>query len=367
MKNLSKTILTYSLIIFILGIQSCGSSSDKNIEQIKIGAILPLTGPAASAGVDSQRGLSLAVESINDTISKYKDTEIKLEIKDSKAKANEAVSALNQLNLSAPPNIIYSQLSNVSLAIKGITEKEEQILVAVSGAENLLENTNFVYRNYIRPKYYADKTSDIISDSLNIEEVGIFYPNSEFGLSIKENIVNSFMNNRIGIAFKTTYDSEGKNFKNTILESLNGRSQLQNIYVIGVGTSLGLIIKQLRENGYKGNIIGGIELPYPDVTNLLPQKIRHNIYYVDFKFDPENPLSEKGTKFVSSFKNRYGSLPTTSAVIAYDAINIFIDHVINENPNAEKLNQDHVYEGASGEINITDNEIYYQLALKNLQ
>ena len=66
MKNLKRCL------VFLLAVTVCGSlfsiksyAQEKEIETIKIGAILPLTGELSEFGVDEQRGMAIVVEEIN--------------------------------------------------------------------------------------------------------------------------------------------------------------------------------------------------------------------------------------------------------------------------------------------------------------
>src|ERR1017187_10767635 len=60
---------------------------------LKIGVILPLTGDAASYGVDCRRGIEMEV----DNIRKQQEHEIDVDFEDSKADPATAVAAFNKL------------------------------------------------------------------------------------------------------------------------------------------------------------------------------------------------------------------------------------------------------------------------------
>jgi len=355
--------LLFSTVLVFAACSKSDLEKNGSVKEVfKIGAILPLTGPAASAGTDSKNGLVLAVEEINK--SQKFNKSIELVIEDSKAEAKEAVSALNKINLSDKAIAIYTQLSNVSLAIKPITERSSQVLIAVSGAGNLTEDSRNTYRNYIKPSYYSEAVSQMLKDSLGVEKIGVLYANTEFGKSIKSNIVNSFEKNSIETIFEVAYDEKSNDLKSTILKGI-GKYSVKNIYVIGVGKSLGILIKQLRELNYEGRIIGGIEVPYPDVLNIA-EKAANGLIYVDLSFDANN-ITAYNKSFVAAYREKYNKLPTTSSALAYDAMNLLFDAVklqgINE-INLNLLNYPKI--GVNGNIFVEENDIYYELALKKI-
>lgn len=345
-------------VICILGIFGGCHNSNKNV--IEIGAILPLSGTIASAGIDSQNGLELAIEHMNKSL-EQKNTQLKITYEDHKAIAKEAVTAINKLINLNKVKVIYCQLTNTSLAIKPIIESNQILTFSVSGAADLVNKTNNIYRNYINPDYYASMTSNLLRDSLHIKQIGIVTANNEFGQSMASSITKAINNEGINIRFEETYDDQQLDYRSFVTKLLNNYKDINDIYVIGVGKSLGLIIKQIREANFKGRIIGGIELPYDEVINIIGEN-KNNIYYIDFAFSANNNF-KVAEKFITEYKNKYGKSPNTSSAIAYDAIQILTKCILE---NIDFKNIDLTMQGVTGNIIIKNHEIFYELGLKTL-
>ncbi len=337
-----------------------GESENTEKEVIKIGAILPLTGNASVTGVYSKNGLKLAVNELNEA-GGIGNKMIELEIKDSKGLAKEGVSILQKMNASEnPPTLVYSQLSSVSLAVKPIAEQKQQFLFAVSGANDLLNDAEYTYRNYVDPTILGNSIVRLLHDSLEVKELGVLYSNNDFGLSINNAISAQLSELGVERSFSEPFNEQQDDYRTLIQKVL--AHDPNNIYIVGIGKSLGIIIKQLREGGYEGEIFGGLETPFPDVLAIAGIHA-NGIRYIDFAFD--NQSSYKATQlFVEKYQNKFNELPQTPSAIAYDAIMLFAKAFDGRE---DDLNNVDVYNGIFGPVRINNNNIIYQMQIKTIE
>ncbi len=116
---------------------------------IRIGAILPLTGNSASTGQSVRDALQLAVNDINAEDSSYK---YYLEAQDSKEEVKTASFAMRHIMLTGKPQLIYAAISAIALQVQKETEPNGVILFAPVGAENLItRDTKYSYRLFPSP------------------------------------------------------------------------------------------------------------------------------------------------------------------------------------------------------------------------
>jgi len=309
----------FAIVISVMLFTSCNNNPTQNKSnekgKINIAAILPLTGNAAVAGEYSKNGLQLAVEEINAS-GGINGSLIDISYNDSKGDAKEGVNLIMKVNTGNKPSIIYSQLSGVSLAIKPITEKNNQILIAVSGAGNLLDSSNHTYRNYIDPNTFTNIVTKNLKDTFQIQRIGILYANSEFGRSIFNSLSKNMKSQNIELSFESQFDEQSNDYK-TVVEKLK-QSKVENVYVIGIGKSLGLVYKTLKEYKYNGRIFGGIESTLPDAKNAVGD-LGKGITYFDFAYSAE--YNFPGYKsFVEKYKAKFNSEPAIPVVLAYSAM-----------------------------------------------
>lgn len=336
-------------VLIVLGIyRQVDKKQEKGV--IKIGAILPLTGAASVAGEASRKGLELAVENYNNS---NPQEQAELILQDSKSNAKDGLNAYQQLISTNKVNLIYSQLSNVCLALKQFTEMNKQIHLAVSGSNILLEDSKLIYRNYSDPKDVALTAVKFCNDSLSIKNLVIYYPNNDFGKSINKEI-EYVLNQDERENFKSfTYDEKVLDFNNFILKSFQN-TKPDAIYIVGLGQPLGQIIKNLRVLKYSGKIIGGLETPFTDVMKVAGDAI-HGVYYVSFNYDPDKDSSDFTKKFYTKFK----ITPQAPAIVAFTAVSTFLKYKMNVDSLSMNL-----IESPLGNFSIQNRNLKYPLVVK---
>src|SRR2546421_3389150 len=101
----------------VLAFGSCRSPSGKT--EVRIGAVLPLTGEVANWGEDSSHAIDVAISRANQTSTKYS---YRVLYEDSKGKASEAVAAAQKLvSIDKAPVIIGDNISGPTIAMLSVT------------------------------------------------------------------------------------------------------------------------------------------------------------------------------------------------------------------------------------------------------
>src|SRR5208283_831548 len=100
-------------IMALLAVSAPGMLSAENI---RIGAILSLTGNSASMGQSMREGLQLAVDEINKR-NGVSGRKIEVDVQDSKGEPQAAIDAFNRIEAFHPPLFYLSFLSNVGIAL----------------------------------------------------------------------------------------------------------------------------------------------------------------------------------------------------------------------------------------------------------
>ena len=97
-------------------------------ETVRLGAILPLTGPGAVIGTQQQRGIQLAVEQIN-AKGGVLGNPIEVIFEDNQAKPDQSVLSFNKLvDLQHVP-MIFSAYSGPTLAMAPLATRKKILLV----------------------------------------------------------------------------------------------------------------------------------------------------------------------------------------------------------------------------------------------
>lgn len=140
-----RKILLISLAVIILvifiGIYFTQKPSKKE-QAIKIGAILPLTGPAASFGEVAKIGLEMGVEN-----AKKHGIAIDLIYEDSKANPQEAINAFRKLITKDKVLAVITTVYSVGMVLKPEAESNKVPLLATVVAPQFPQGTKYVVRH----------------------------------------------------------------------------------------------------------------------------------------------------------------------------------------------------------------------------
>lgn len=320
---LMKYLLAFLSVVIFSGCDL--DSNKKNKKDIKIAAVLPLTGNTAAIGEYSKRGLELAIYEQNSKGGLLGDS-IVLINEDSKGDPKQGGMIAGKLfGNENKPLLVYSLVSGVTMNIKPITEKNKAILISCIGSNDFLKDSKYSFRNFIDPKRLGSKIIDFFKDTLQLKKIGILYVNNVFGKSYEEAVNNSCIERKISPVFIEAFSEDGKDFKNIIARY--NMNKVDAIYIAGVGQSIGIVIKQLRESGYKNIIIGDANLPNPSAL-AIAKNYMQNVYVLDFDFEQSNQDKEANS-FRQKFTKRFKSEPENFSRLAYNALKMYFQSVDN--------------------------------------
>ena len=265
------------------------------------------------------------------------------------------------------PFAIYTIISGVTMALKPETEKSQTILLSGVATDKFLEgNPKYCIRNYVDANTIGDYLSNYLKDSTQIRKISIFHANNEYGKSIKDATVKDCKDRGINIGFTEEFDEKAPDYKSLI--STNITKEVNCIYVIAVGKGLANMIKQIRETGYKGQIIGDVTIGFPDVRKVAGEAIK-GIKYMDFAYSVETD-NENNKKFNNSFRKLFGKDPDSFSVIGYEGTQMLLNTVqkigsLDNDKIMAAMNQIADYEGVFGRSHVSNNSVKYTFTIKS--
>lgn len=360
--------IAFSLIaVFFISLvffQGCGKKEEDDV--IKIGAILPLTGTASEFGLGNKNGSELALEKANSE-GGINGKKIQIIYEDSKNEPKTGINSFYKLTASHELNALFVCMSSVSMAIKPLAEENSLLTFCVAAAPDLTKDAKYIFRLLPTTTLQAKKLAEFIFHQMNKDrKLSLFYIQDDFGNSFKESFYAAAEENGLNIVSENEFAKDGTNFRNIILRALNAAPEA--IVLGGYGSSLGILIKQLREAGYDGPIYGTPDMGYPKVLNVVQDNLG-DAYIIDFDVDKS---SEKMISFIEKYKNAFNSEPSMDAIIGYDGLNILLEaqrrFEAKKYDNLRKsLLSIEKYNGLTGEIEILESgDIIFPLKLRKL-
>ena len=286
----------------------------KSANEIRIGAIFPMTGYAASNGQISYRSLSLAIDSLNKIQSNYK---YKVIYEDCKSSAKDATLAYKRLKSQGVKYFLgFGGAFLVGLTPE--TNNNEEILFAVGTPNmNFLSLSNRAIRIYPNVEMVIDLIINFISEK-QYNNAAIVYLQSEAYSNYNVIFQKKMNNHGIPVVYTEGFDANTKDFKGIINKIAVQKPDL--LYLAGTGESTAIFIRQLFSNPQAENIpiIGDMSLANSDNLQLIGD-IKHPLYVIDSYISPEYK-----TAYRSMYKEMPNALHAFVATVPFilnDAIN----------------------------------------------
>lgn len=348
------TALIISAFVF-LSFLAFGCTKKEESKEIKIGAVLPLTGSAAPYGENAKKGILLAMEEINskDGINGRK---IKVIFEDSKTDPKEAVSALHKLyQINKIPFIIGDINSTGVLAMAPIAEKNHIILLS-PGASNpkISDAGDYIFRNWHSDALEGEVDSDFAYNKLGWKKASVLYVNAAYGVGLAEVFRDKF--NNIGgeiVAFEA-YEQDSTDMRGQINRILSKNPD--GIFLPGWPKEMSVALKQLKELGSKLPILSVQGFDDPSILQLAGLAAEDVIFSIPEAPDPNDKMVKH---FNTSYKQKFNIDPGVCSAAGYDALKIYAWSIERVGYNPEKVQKEMSvikdFPGGDGKISFDEN------------
>jgi len=359
-------VVFFAAVLF-LGIscteQDQGSSSQENNEPIKIGAVLPLTGPISFLGESEQQGMSIAAQRINSK-GGVQGRKVQIEFEDSTPQGDQGVSAVKNLLNTKGTDFIFTSTTGVSNTIKeSVIQGSNALQFVYAMDERIPEGAPNVFRIY--PGILEEgKTLMEYARMVQPERVAIIHSNSSAFTRLAEEILEPRLR-KMSTVNAITIEGFGKGGYSEIRSSAAKIESFDpDLILVGAYyNQIAQIIRALREYNLKQNTAVASVLDATmavDQDQIKPTLLENVVVavpaYSYTAYSKEADSLRTDTSFVEAYRAEYGKRPNFDAAYAYDAV-MMLAQAISEAGSAEpsavrKALQDIDYQGPSGRLAI---------------
>ena len=340
-------ILTYvSLAVGVFLTFSVTGCGRKTVSPtVKIGVLLPLTGPSANQGQDALNGLNMKL----DEIKTRQGLGIKLVVEDDQSDPKTGLSAFQKLaSVDRVPAVIGPISSPVVLAISSQAERSNIVIVAIGASSPTISQAgDYIFRHCLLAERQAIEIARYCSEKLGSPKVGFLYINDETGMGY----VNAFRREykRLGgrIVAEETFDRGARDYRTQLIKLKAAGAEV--LFSPGIPTSTGYILRQSADIGYRCKVLAGYGVEGQDVITIAGSEAERLIY-TSFPYD---------ASFTRLYQKRYGKQPSASAGLAYDALGMVADCLAKGERNGTQI-RDYLYSvnnytGVTGKISFDRN------------
>lgn len=327
MKNKGLIIAVLAIALITLGWWFGKEKNQQNDDKqvVKIGVIMPLSGPVAEPGNNAFRGIELATENFNNNNQEIK---IELIVEDSKSSPKDGVNAINKLiKVDNVKIVIGDIMSSVFLACAPIAESNKVVMFSPGASAPEVRNAgDYIFRNYLSDDFDGKVMANYISGELNIKNVGIISVNNDYGIGINKTFFKEMQKINGIVSFNEQYSQGETNFR-TILSKIKNK-KFDAIYLVSNPSESGFLVKQIKELGINTKLFGNLVFENNEFINTAKGSFDEIIFSAPY-FDI-NASNEVTRTFKSDYEKRYNSQPDVAAALGYDVVLILL-HTLKEN------------------------------------
>ena len=346
-----KNIWISVIVIVLILIVSVAVNKQKN--NVKVGAIFPLTGGLAMYGEPAQKAAQLAVENINAN-GGINGKKFEVVFEDHKCDPKTAVSAFKKLSSEGVKVFTSVACSGTVLSIAPeLTNNQAVLLGTTVTTPKITSISPNIFRNWASDSQESKLFADQIKTK-GYSKVGEIYETTDYAKGVALNM-QGFLKDT-----NTTFDAEsfttGTNDVRTQLTKI--KEFKPDVILISVQTinSAEIVLKQMEELGINSKLLITDNIVASSQTLTAHKKL------VEGAIGAEYTLlsSDKAVEVLAKYKAKYGvdcTQPTVCTGV-YDAIQMLAKSIQNKGYSADGVREylnTISYNGSSGNIQFDQN------------
>ncbi|MBD1877824.1 MULTISPECIES: ABC transporter substrate-binding protein [unclassified Coleofasciculus] len=295
-----------------------GSSS-----AIPIGIALAQTSNVALLGQEGIAGAKIAEKYFNDK-GGIDGTPIKLIVQDTGGEEAGAINAFQTLiSQNKVVGIVGPTLSQQAFSADPIAERTKVPVIGASNtAKGIPEIGDYVARVSAPVSIVAPLSlKAALKLNPNIKKVAVFYAqNDAFSKSETEIFQQTVKDQKLDLVTVQKFQTSDTDFQTQTTNTINLKPDL--VIISGLAADGGNLVRQLRELGYKGTIVGGNGFNTSNIFNVC--KVLCDGVLVAQAYSPEYS-SEVNAAFRTAYLNQYKKEPPQFSAQAFAAVQVYAE------------------------------------------
>lgn len=267
MRSLKKGLLYSFLLLLIMVLAACGEDEGSDADasngeggstkEITIGYSGPLSGPAATYGEETLKGLTMAVEDLNEEGGIEVDGDkytFKVESLDDKYLPNETAANAKRLVQEEDTKFIYSPHSGGIYAMQVFNEMEDFVIMGYTSEPGVTDQGNTLNVR-IPPRYdqYLEPFTEYEMEKFG-EKIAFLPTASQYGKDWAAALQPVWEEKGGEVVFNESIDfSKDTDFQTIVSNALEENPDV--LFIGGASEPTALVAKQARDLGFEGGFI----------------------------------------------------------------------------------------------------------------
>lgn len=241
MKRFSIVLIS---IFCVMGLTLTGASA---ADTVKVGIVLPLTGPQAKFGEIEKKSFDLALEEIN-AAGGINGKKLELVMEDDTGRPDVGRSVVEKLITKDKVVMLgggYS--SSVTYAVAGVCQQNQMPFLVNTGSADKITTSGWDYIFRLNPpvSHYADSVKTLLAEKVKPKTVAILYENSLFGTKGASSFEKICDKAGYKVLLKEGYEHGGIDYKPVLVQIKKLNPDI--VYMVSYIMDASLLMKQAKE------------------------------------------------------------------------------------------------------------------------
>jgi branched-chain amino acid transport system substrate-binding protein len=306
-----------SFFLFLISLTLVG-------QPIKIGCIIPLTGPMAKFGEMDKKAYLIALEEINEA-GGIGDRPIAIIYEDDQGKPEVAMAAAEKLiTRDKVPMIIGEYSSSCAFAVAGVCERYKTPFLNICGAADKItqQGWDYVFRMNPPASEYPSGFKEFLKEVGYPEKIAILFENTLFGTSSAKALKDWCDKEKIEVVMYEPYESGAIDFKPMLIKVKAKNPDV--MYMVSYIMDAILLIRQSKELDINPKVFVGGAAGFTMPSFLEGAGDAAEFVISITLWSPESGLP-KAKDFYKEYEKRYGVFPDYHGAEAYASLFIVAD------------------------------------------
>src|SRR6266498_5273947 len=301
-----RSSLVHAALLAVAGLVTAGPGSARAADVIKFGVSTPLSGPAAPWGIPHKQATELIFEEINSQGGldvggkKYK---LEVVAYDHKYVIAEGVATVNRLIAKDGVKFISILGGTVVKATEETVNEARVLNLPLAYADGLVSPRNpYTFHSFPSPPETTTFWNWIKQNHPSIKRVASITPNDDTGWwSLK---VETKYAEKLGyeVVAREFFERVVTDFNPLLLRVLAQKPDIISVLASPAG-SVGLIVKQARELGFKGRFVALHQIDSSVVTGIAGRENTEGMWLHGYV---QTPLPEKLKSWQQRYTKKFG-------------------------------------------------------------
>jgi branched-chain amino acid transport system substrate-binding protein len=295
---------------------------------VPIGAVLSLTGAAASYGESQQRGLELAAEQLAEKGGVTYD----LTIEDDQTDPRQGITLFDQFVAQDVSLIIGPTLSNAAVQSDPIAQDAGVPVLGISNtAAGVTEIGDYIFRNSLTEQAVIPQTIAAATEEFGLADVVVMYSNDDaFTESGYEAFAAALEEEGVEVSETLTFSKADTDFRALLTQAQE--SGPDALVVSGLIEAAIPLVTQARELGIDVPIIGGNGFNNPRLMADAGQAAEGVVVGAAWNSASDNP---ENTAFLADYEAKFDAQPDQFAAQAFAGL-MLVDQAVRSGCAADR-------------------------------